>query len=51
MWNGLIWQGKVQVAGVVNTVVELQAPSNCGSVLTSLGTVSLTRRNLLHVYS
>ena len=37
--------------GVVNTVVELQSPSYCGSVLTSLGTVGLTRRNLLHVDS
>jgi hypothetical protein len=35
----------------VNTVVELQVPSICGSVLTSLGTVGLTRRTVQHVVS
>jgi hypothetical protein len=39
------------VAGVVNTVVELQVPSDCGSVLTSLGTVGLTRRTVLRIVS
>jgi len=50
-FNSVDWIGLVQVKGkwraVVDTVLNLQSPIKCGEFMTSLGTVSFSRRTLL----